>query len=199
MKADDYGCFWADPKRLKANLFPLKSDSIREADILRWMAECQKAGLIVIYESDEKKYLQIIEFGQRLRVKKSKFPKPDRTLRSDDGEVLPDDGLNKKEVEVEVEEKPPRIYWDGERLKKHSLEHCLEIALKDAGFVKANKTSKRELEIFNDFLRKTGESEKDFIDYKKHFGNKKIKNPELFKQNATTNYTKTIAAIESGN
>ena len=42
MKVDDYGCFWADTRLLKANLFPLKLDKIREADMLRWMAECQK-------------------------------------------------------------------------------------------------------------------------------------------------------------
>lgn len=75
MKADDFGCFWADAKRLKANLFPIKSDT-RETDISRWKAECQKAGLIVVYVSDEKEYLQILDFDQRLRTKKAKFPQP---------------------------------------------------------------------------------------------------------------------------
>jgi hypothetical protein len=65
---------------LKANLFPLKSDSIRDADITRWKAECQKAGLIVVYESDSKEYLQIIDFGQRLRLRKQKFPLPDQSI-----------------------------------------------------------------------------------------------------------------------
>ena len=80
MKADDFGCFWADSKRLKANLFPLRSDSVRDADITRWKAECQKAGLIVVYESDSKEYLQIIDFGQRLRLRKQKFPLPDQSI-----------------------------------------------------------------------------------------------------------------------
>lgn len=103
MKADDYGCFWADQKRLKANLFPLKSDSIRDADISRWIAECEKAGLIVVYESDYKKYLQIVEFGQRLRTKQSKFPLPtDSNLRTTDSHPPPE---VEEEVEVEVEEK----------------------------------------------------------------------------------------------
>lgn len=108
MKADDYGCFWADPKRLKANLFPLKSDSIREADMFRWMTECQKAGLIVIYESDQKKYLQILEFGQRLRTKKSKFPKPDIKLTATCGQMTAD-CPPEEEVEVEgrKEQHPP--------------------------------------------------------------------------------------------
>src|SRR6266567_4484867 len=74
MKVDDYGCFHADTSLLKANLFPYLLDSVREADLLRWMAECQKAGLIVLYESDSKKYLQILEFRQRLDRARSKFP-----------------------------------------------------------------------------------------------------------------------------
>lgn len=77
MKVDDYGCFYADLRLVKANLFPLLIDNIREADLSRWMAECQKAGLIVLYESNQKKYLQIIDFKQRLDRAKSKFPLPD--------------------------------------------------------------------------------------------------------------------------
>jgi hypothetical protein len=76
MKVDDYGCFYADTRIIKANLFPLKLDRVREADLLRWMAECQNAGLIVLYESDQKKYLQIIDFKQRLDKARSKFPLP---------------------------------------------------------------------------------------------------------------------------
>lgn len=97
MKADDYGCFWADPKRLKANLFPLKSDS-RDTDISRWIAECEKAGLIVVYESDKKKYLQIVDFGQRLRTKQSRFPLPN------DGDLRTIDSNPRPELEEEVEE-----------------------------------------------------------------------------------------------
>lgn len=76
MKADDHGCFYGDVRILKANLFPLLIDDLREADLLRWMAECQKAGLIVIYEVNDKQYVQIVDFGQRLRQKVQKFPLP---------------------------------------------------------------------------------------------------------------------------
>lgn len=77
MKVDDYGCFHADSRLLKASLFPLQLDSIREADLLRWATECQKAGLIVLYESNSKKYLQILDFRQRLDKSNPKFPLPD--------------------------------------------------------------------------------------------------------------------------
>jgi hypothetical protein len=76
MKVDDHGCFYADARLLKASLFPLILDGIREADILRWTAECEKSGLIVIYERDSKKYLQIQDFRQRLDKARSKFPLP---------------------------------------------------------------------------------------------------------------------------
>jgi hypothetical protein len=76
MKVDDHGCFYADARLLKASLFPLILDGIREADILRWTAECEKAGLIVVYEHDSKKYLQIQDFRQRLDKARSKFPLP---------------------------------------------------------------------------------------------------------------------------
>lgn len=76
MTVDDYGRFYADPRLLKANCFPLLLDTIREADISRWMAECQKAGLIVLYESKGKRYLQIEDFRQRLDRAREKYPPP---------------------------------------------------------------------------------------------------------------------------
>jgi hypothetical protein len=97
MKVDDFGCFYADTRLLKANLFPLLLDSIREADLLRWMAECQKAGLIVLYVSDSKKYLQIKDFRQRLDKAKSKYPQPVNGFP----EVV-----NEFPAEVEVEVEP---------------------------------------------------------------------------------------------
>lgn len=103
MKADDYGCFNADTRLLKANLFPLLLDGVRDADISRWMAECQKAGLIVIYEANSKKYLQIIDFRQRLDKARSKFPLPE----SDNGEHrIVNEFPAETEVETETEYEP---------------------------------------------------------------------------------------------
>lgn len=127
MKVDDYGCFWADSKRIKSHLFPLKSDSIRDADILRWMAECQKAGLLVVYGSDDKRYLQIVDFGQRLRISKSKFPLPDDSkLRSNDSRPRADDGGLRPEE------------------KRREVEKNRANALVDAGASTADKTRARQ-------------------------------------------------------
>lgn len=110
MKADDYGCYRANEALLKSSLFPLK-DNIRNADILRWLDECQKAGLIVVYEVSSKRYLQILDFGQRKRQMTHKYPLPkdDSYLpvncQTDDSDPPTYDGLKGREVEDEVEEK----------------------------------------------------------------------------------------------
>ena len=103
MKVDDYGCFNADTRILKAALFPLKLDSVREADLLRWMAECQKSDLIVIYEVSKKRYLQINDFKQRLDRAKSKYPLP-----NDNGSMeVVNDFPPEVEREVELEINTP--------------------------------------------------------------------------------------------
>lgn len=76
MKADDYGRYSANIKILKSTLFPLKTD-IRETDISRWLTECEKSDLIVLYCVASRDYLQIKNFKQTLRQKNEKYPAPD--------------------------------------------------------------------------------------------------------------------------
>ena len=75
MKVDDFGRFSANPKLLKSLLFPIR-DGVRDSDISRDLAACEKAGLIAVYEADGKPYLEIKKFLQRGRAEKSKFPSP---------------------------------------------------------------------------------------------------------------------------
>lgn len=106
MKADDYGCFHANPKLVKAALFPLKD--LRETDISRWLDECQKAGLIAFYNEGGKKYLVIKNFGQRLRAMKSKFPLPiDSDTLTDDSNPPLETKRNETETEYETEKEIP--------------------------------------------------------------------------------------------
>src|SRR5688500_8623628 len=72
---DDFGLYDARPPVLKSALFPLKGATIREADIPRWLAECEKAGLIALYSVDGKPYLELHKLGEP-RAKKSKYPLP---------------------------------------------------------------------------------------------------------------------------
>lgn len=106
MKVDDFGRFFGDTRILKANLFPLQLDSIREADISRWMAECQKAGLIVLYESAGKKYLQVERFEQRLRQKREKYPCPTDDCHMTVNSPPESETKPNQETEVESETKP---------------------------------------------------------------------------------------------
>ena len=73
MKVDDYGRYFSDERLLKSALFPLKTD-IRVTDIIRWIAACEKSGLITTYQVANKGYLEINNFKQTLRQKKEKFP-----------------------------------------------------------------------------------------------------------------------------
>lgn len=79
MKADDYGRYFADAKRLKAFLFPL-SDQVRETDVARWLAECERAGLVRFYDAAGKRYLELLNFGQRLRNMRNIHPTPEGTV-----------------------------------------------------------------------------------------------------------------------
>lgn len=84
MKVDDFGRFHADVRLLKANLFPLKAE-IRDTDISRWLAACQKAGLLRCYDDSKgRKFLEILNFKQRTRAAESKFPPPGSAPPSDD-------------------------------------------------------------------------------------------------------------------
>lgn len=74
MKADDFGCFHATPQLLKSALFPFKADLIHSNELIEWLNECANSGLIIVYEVENKKYLKINNFGQRLRSPKPKFP-----------------------------------------------------------------------------------------------------------------------------
>lgn len=101
MKADDFGRFYGSPKLLKAQLFPLRDYS--PAMVKKWRDECVKSGIIILYEHDEKEYIEIKDFNQRLRLMKSKFPEP----RSNDGQMTvkcqTNDGLKRRRKEEEVE------------------------------------------------------------------------------------------------
>lgn len=72
---DDYGRHEAGQQLLRAKCYPLQTDSVRVADIARWMAACQKSGLILVYGANGKQYLEVCKFGQQTRTA-SKCPAP---------------------------------------------------------------------------------------------------------------------------
>jgi len=74
-KVDDHGLYDARPTILRASLYPLRVDRVREADISRWIAACEKAGLIVLYEAEGKPYLQMLDTKWQTRSE-PKHPLP---------------------------------------------------------------------------------------------------------------------------
>lgn len=60
-KVDDHGLYDARPAILRSSLYPLRVDRVREADISRWIAACEKAGLIALYQHDGKTLLQMLD------------------------------------------------------------------------------------------------------------------------------------------
>lgn len=73
---DDFGRYYANPALLRAALYPLKLDAVREANIERLTSACEKARLVVSYEVSGKRYLQLLDFKQQKRAESSKYPEP---------------------------------------------------------------------------------------------------------------------------
>jgi hypothetical protein len=75
---DDYGRLDADWRVLRAQLFPLR-EGITEIQIEAWLGECAQLlpgeddPLVQVYFVGRKRYLEISNFGQRVRAE-SKFP-----------------------------------------------------------------------------------------------------------------------------
>jgi hypothetical protein len=72
---DDYGRFEADPVILRSKCYPRRTDRITVDQIESWLAELATE-LAVVYQSGRKRYLQLTDFGQRIRSEKSKYPGP---------------------------------------------------------------------------------------------------------------------------
>lgn len=81
---DDYGRYHANPKLLRAALYPLLIDKVSDADIGKWLTNCVTAALVSVYPApDGKRYLQLLDFRQQARADKSKYPAPDGECAAD--------------------------------------------------------------------------------------------------------------------
>jgi hypothetical protein len=143
MKADDFGCFHGNPKLLKAALFPLKE--IKQSIVEKMLNDCVEAGIIILYEVDSKKYLKIVDFGQRLRTMNSKFPQLDSNART----IVSNAPLEVERNEVEVEEETKKnkvallqksFSFKNELLKLNSDEQLVDEWLSIRKFKKARNT-----------------------------------------------------------
>ena len=96
--SDDFGRMDARLPILKSRCYPLK-DTLKVEKIDGWLRSLVRQKLINLYMVDEKPYLQILKWEQRIRSK-GKYPSPDGSqpidvLLTNDSELLTNDGLGK--------------------------------------------------------------------------------------------------------
>jgi len=128
---DDYGRFEARSELIRSRCYPVSGTS---PSLVSNMLTClEKVGLITLYSVEGKNYLEIIQYNQRLRQKREKFPPPckadDSNVRTDDSKVSVES--NPKESETKpIKEKEQKISPDGGLLNREELWKELLIPLK---------------------------------------------------------------------
>ena len=71
---DDYGRYYAKTELLRSSCFPLRIDKISNGKLQKCLDEAISAGLLATYNAKGGKYLEVIDFNQQIRAKKSKYP-----------------------------------------------------------------------------------------------------------------------------
>jgi hypothetical protein len=105
---DDYGRFDGRDSVLRATLYPLKLDRVADADVGKWKLETAEAGLVSVYLADNKEFVEVKKFDQRLRGK-PRWPEPDSKsprVAASGGEVRPSS-------ETETETETETVYTSG--------------------------------------------------------------------------------------
>jgi hypothetical protein len=72
---DDFGRFDGRNQVLRASLYPLKLNHVSDSDVAKLKAGCASAGLVRIYFVDNKEFIEIYKFDQRMRGK-PRWPAP---------------------------------------------------------------------------------------------------------------------------
>lgn len=106
-EADDYGSFYANAKIIKANCFPLRTDSITSSEVEDWINELVNAEIVKRYSQNGKEYLRIIDFGQRVRNMRNKFPDPQQVAANggESPQAAASRPSNKQKLETETRNK----------------------------------------------------------------------------------------------
>lgn len=73
---DDFGRYDGRPKMVKAACFPIR-ESVTAKTVDKSLEELSKQGLITVYESDNKPYLQMNKWDNKPRASSSKYPEHD--------------------------------------------------------------------------------------------------------------------------
>jgi hypothetical protein len=74
-RVDDFGRFTGNHSLLRALIFPLQLSRVRESDMKRLLAECERAGLLFTYSIAGKQFL-VLNKWEKGRAKTSDYPPP---------------------------------------------------------------------------------------------------------------------------
>lgn len=71
---DDFGRYYADVGLLRAACYPRQLNKVSDSDVGKWLRACADAALVRVYQVGGEEYVVVLDFGQQIRAKKSKFP-----------------------------------------------------------------------------------------------------------------------------
>ena len=167
MKADDYGRLHADARLVRAACYPL--EDCTTAKVKDGLADLAKRGLIYTYAVEDRPYLAIVNYGQRLKQSRPKFPQPDGEdvewkPTSGNFRELPARSRSESEREVEDEEKKnvPVDEPPGDKIALNLSTQLLEAVGRARGkkLVSTPKSSRKPIAD----LMKRGVTEKEILE-----------------------------------
>lgn len=150
VNCDDYGRMDGRVKVIKSRLFPLKD--MTEDDMLRLLAELEKADLIKGYEVNGHPYLQMKtwERHQQVRAKRSKYPSADENtcnqMISDDIKC-PRNPIQTESLSLSESES---MIADADAFKIQSEQNRVLDAAEDAGFKVSNSVRASLIRLYAD-------------------------------------------------
>lgn len=202
---DDYGCFDANPAILRTSCYPKQLSKVSESDVTKWMQNVAEAGLVRLYEHDDDMYLEVLEFDQRLRQKRRKYPIPPTGQQLDSNPPADGPPVFESESESDDEEEPPpppQIDYNSPK----DIDLLKEKVFIDKGYFKEPLQMKHGisedqlyewLSQFNNMLRLSGQGVKTEKDYRTHFMNWLSKQPDKKSPGEKKNGSGTDSSIQS--
>lgn len=158
---DDFGRYFADIGLLRAACYPRQLNKVSDSDVEKWLQAIEKAALVRVYPAqDGERYLQVLDFGQQVRAKKSKFPQMPSTCAADATQTQANAHLD---VSVSVFEESPQAA-EKPRARKTTLPEDFGISdrvRKWAAEKKHGQLEKR-LEHFVSYAKRSGKTYADW-------------------------------------
>jgi hypothetical protein len=197
--ADDFGCFDANPAIVRTSIYPKQLNKVSESDVAKWTQQIAEAGLIRLYEHDNDLFLEILEFDQRLRQKRRRYPEPP-TDKSKPADIPPTNGgqpadtipptgppVFESDIESDDEDEPPTPPPKIEYNNPKDIDLLKDLVFSDRGYFREPLQMKYGLTEdqvyqwliqFNKTLRFSGQGVKTEKDYRTHFMNWLEKQPD---------------------